>query len=468
MSKKNDTPDLDAYLEKGAANIFHAYVFISCLGFIIDIINFYQSNKIFYNNVTSVSITVIIYSLYRFKRLNLKTSFGIILYIALANVIIDSFSDLFSPNRVYFFLRDSLFMSFLLTLISLIIRKTHAIIITVIYVGSVIAMTLITKNIFLQESIYLIILFVTAYAIVVYYFVGVIEKSILEREKHTQIIKEKNDIVNETNTLLEESQQQIEEQSEKLTSQTEVLKDQADLLALKNKELEQLNKTKDLFLSVLAHDLKGPFHLMIGFSEILEKEFNKLDDAKKIHYINLLSDTSRKTFNLFENLLIWTTSQSNAIANKPIRIAMNGLIKANIILFKENYENKEIKIVENILQDCFIMADENMIHTVIRNLFSNAIKFTPLEGQIYISCIRGNNEILVEIKDTGIGMDEETLESLFKIDKPESITGTSGEVGTGLGLLICKDFIEKNGGKIWATSKINNGSTFTFSIPATD
>jgi signal transduction histidine kinase len=159
-------------------------------------------------------------------------------------------------------------------------------------------------------------------------------------------------------------------------------------------------------------------------------------------------------------------AQSDAITYNPQIIELSVLINKNLKFFIEGCAAKKIKIFESAGSDCFVFADKNMLDSVIRNLLSNAIKFTPEEGDIHISCIKANDEIRVQISDTGVGMDKKTLNGLFRIDKMHSATGTSGETGTGLGLLLCKDFVEKNGGKIWVASKMNAGSTFSFSLPA--
>ena len=271
--------------------------------------------------------------------------------------------------------------------------------------------------------------------------------------------------VNEVNTILEERQQQIEEQSERLTMQTEKLKDQSELLVIKNEELEKLNNTKDKFLSILAHDLKNPFNLLMGFTELLETNYDKLDDAKKMKYIGAINITLKNTYILLENLLQWARSQSDAIRFDPKKLSLTALIKKNLYFFQESYTRKNITLTEKIKNDLYVVADENMLDTVVRNLLTNAIKFTPDGGKITVSCMETDKKVKVEITDTGIGISRDNLHNLFKTDT--LITpGTYGETGTGLGLLICHDFVNKNNGEIWVDSEEGAGSTFTFIIPA--
>ncbi len=466
MKEKSKILDLNSYLENGAIIIYYTFATISCLGYLLDILNFRKTSEIMlYDNLVTIVITIISYVLYLIKKLNLKASFGILLYAALANVLIDTFSDPFAQDRIFFFLRDSFFILILITLSSLLIKKIHAILIAFIYAITVIILAKITQSAFLQESLFIIILFVSVYALVIYYFVNILEHSIQELETDKQIILDKNETVNETNTFLEERQQLIEEQSEVLTAQTAALKMQSEQLKLKNSELELLNKTKDKFFSILAHDLKNPLHVIMGFADLLEQRFHELDDVKKLKFIKVLNTTSKKTSELLTDLLKWGKSQTNMLSFEPKNAILGNLIEKNIDLLIENCLAKKITVIKEIQPDCMVFVDIDMIETVVRNLFSNAIKFTPKGGEIHISCAKQGNVTEVQFTDNGIGMDDETLKNLFKLDKSNSRTGTAGETGTGLGLLLCQDFVEKNGGRIWATGKADKGSIFTFTVP---
>ena len=257
----------------------------------------------------------------------------------------------------------------------------------------------------------------------------------------------------------------FEEQSEILTVQTNVLQMQSEKLTAKNEELVQLNQTKDKFLSIMAHDLKNPLNIIINFADLLEKRYADLDDAKRLKYVNILNTTSSKTMELLLNLLTWARSQSGAISFEPENTNVSMLVEKNISFLIEIADAKKLDINREILPGCMAIVDKNMLETVIRNLLSNAVKFTQKGGKINIKCNRLESKIEIGITDTGIGMDAKTLESLFTLDKSRSQPGTEGETGTGLGLLLCKDFVEKNGGKISVTSKVNNGSTFLVTLP---
>jgi signal transduction histidine kinase len=467
MKSNEDIRDFNAYIKRGAATIFTAYVVISILGYLIDIVSFYNVvTLMFYNNLSAIAVTLCAYFFYRAGKISLKTSLAIMLYTMVASVIFGTFTDLHSPVRLYIFLRDSLMIVILISIAALVVSKTHALIITILYLLTLIGLTIAIQSPFLVSSSYLIFLVVIAYVLIINYFVGVIEKSISEREGNLQLIKRQHDEVHEANEQLQERQLQIEEQSEELEAQAADLKLKSALLMETNVELGRLNATKDRFISILAHDLKNPFHAILGFAELLENEYNNLNDNEKLGYIKELNLVAQKTYTLLEDLLQWALSQSNSIQYNPKKLNVGLLFKECLPFISESAKSKKITIKEQLPPSCISFADEQMLNTIIRNLLSNAVKFTSVGGEIAIKCINLNNEIFVEISDTGIGMDEETQRNLFQMDKTHSKTGTSGETGTGLGLLLCKDFIEKNGGKIWFSSYPGKGSTFSFSLPA--
>ena len=180
----------------------------------------------------------------------------------------------------------------------------------------------------------------------------------------------------------------------------------------------------------------------------------------------MIKTSSESAFNILENLLHWARTQTDTIRYNPAQIKISELIEQNIELTKASAENKSISLISEIESDSGVYADSNMINLVIRNLVSNAIKFTKEEGSIMIRCHEVKpDELAVSITDTGIGMSKENIDKLFRIDEYFSTTGTSGEGGTGLGLIICKEFVEKNKGKISIESDPGIGSTFTFTLP---
>ena len=232
-----------------------------------------------------------------------------------------------------------------------------------------------------------------------------------------------------------------------------------------NDELIEANKKKDKFISILAHDLRNPFHTILGFSKLLITKFDRLSDEKKDSYLHSIQLTAEKTYELLNQLLDWAQSQAGNTAYNPERIALDSLLVENLDLLSESAKNKGVSMKKNPDVDDCIFADKNMVNTIIRNLLSNAIKFTPEHGTITASCYVKADSVFVEIADTGVGMDEKDLENIFEIDQTISKKGTSNESGSGLGLLLCKDFVDKCGGQISAKSELAKGSSFSVSFP---
>jgi signal transduction histidine kinase/ligand-binding sensor domain-containing protein len=290
-----------------------------------------------------------------------------------------------------------------------------------------------------------------------------LEKLVKERtgeieEKNRMLTKQAAEL-NETNTLLEERQLKIEEQTEELMTQKENLEEV-------NAHLKELNSTKDKFFSIIAHDLKNPFNTILGFSELLNMKYNRLSEEKKLRYLEVIFSSSKNIYNLLENLLQWARTQTYKIAFEPIVFGLKQLVEQNLNLLKENITTKKINIEHKIEDSCDVYADRNMINTVIRNLLTNAIKFTHSGGDIAINSLRKDGHIEISIKDSGIGMSAEEIKNIFRVDANFSRSGTDGETGTGLGLILCKEFIVKNGGTIWVESTPGKGSMFSFTIPA--
>lgn len=418
-------------LQKGTTALFIISTIILGTGYILEIINLSDYSKtLLVNNITSISITLIASVLYAYNKKNIKLSYTLIIYTALTNVIYGTFANEFTELRLNFFLRDSLFVMLFLTLAALLIHKRHALIISAIYLVAFIVITFISDNFFLKNSIALIIVAVSCYGLMIRYFVGLLNTTIHELEENSMVIKE-----------------------------------QSIQLETTNDELIELNKKKDKFISILAHDLRNPFHTILGFSKLLITKFDRLSDEKKNYYVQSIQLTAEKTYELLNQLLDWAQSQAGNTAYNPERISLNSLLVENLDLLSESAGNKGISMKKNQDVDDYIFADKNMVNTIIRNLLSNAIKFTPEHGTITASCYMKADSVLVEIADTGIGIDEKDLKNIFEIDQTISKKGTSNESGSGLGLLLCKDFADKCGGLISAESELAKGSSFLLSFP---
>lgn len=229
--------------------------------------------------------------------------------------------------------------------------------------------------------------------------------------------------------------------------------------------LEEANNTKDKFFSIIAHDLKNPFNTLIGYSDILKSEFREYREDEIYQQLHIIHDTSVKGYNLLDNLLQWSRSQTNTIPFNPVKVDLYDIMQICLSDVEYQCQFKDIEIHNEIKKGFYFIADKNLIITVIRNLISNAVKFTPRNGLITLSADKDPNNINITIKDTGVGISPEDIEKLFKIDKVISRPGTNKEKGSGLGLILCKEFVEKHGGEIWVESEIEKGSEFKFSIP---
>jgi len=237
-------------------------------------------------------------------------------------------------------------------------------------------------------------------------------------------------------------------------------------IKLKNELLQTINAEKDKFFSILAHDLKGPLSAFLGATQILTEEIQNmtLEEIKEIAIS--MKESASNIFGLLENLLEWSRLKRGMMDFIPETFNMKQIITASIGVLTESARKKEITIDYSLPEDITINADLHMFETVIRNLVSNSIKFTPKYGEINISAtITEDNNTEVKISDTGIGMDKELISRLFLLNEKTSRRGTEGEPSTGLGLLLCNEFIEKHGGKIWVESEAGKGSTFGFIIP---
>jgi signal transduction histidine kinase/Flp pilus assembly protein TadD len=237
------------------------------------------------------------------------------------------------------------------------------------------------------------------------------------------------------------------------------------LLDIQNKELFETSRTKDKLFSVVAHDLKNPFQALVGYSEILVNDCEELSPDKIKSYARNINESSKNLLGLTRNLLDWARLQSEKITLKPEAIQVNLLMKEIVELYRFNIMQKRININCDIEEGFLVTADRHMLNTVMRNLLSNAIKFTNSEGAIRLSAEIKNGEAVFAVTDSGIGMSREDIESLFNVNASFSKQGTENEKGTGLGLLLCKEFVEKAGGKIQVESEEGKGSCFKFILP---
>lgn len=235
-------------------------------------------------------------------------------------------------------------------------------------------------------------------------------------------------------------------------------------------ELKELNESKDKFFSIIAHDLKGPFNAILGFSEILTSEWDTFEDNELKHFIKNIQGSATHAYKLLVNLLEWSRAQTGRMEYQPTLVDISGIIN-EIILLQRNYsETKGVKLFSAINFNTMVYGDENMLKTVLRNLIENAIKYTAKGGVVTLTDEikdkqHTQNEIVISVSDTGTGIPPEELPKLFEMDQEYKTRGTANEKGTGLGLLLCKELVEKNQGEIFVESQPGKGSRFSFTIP---
>lgn len=232
-----------------------------------------------------------------------------------------------------------------------------------------------------------------------------------------------------------------------------------------SKQLEELNKNKDKFISVLAHDLRGPFTPILGYTELLATSAEYLTYQEIKEYAHSLDVIVKNQFQLLENVLDWSRLEGNRLKIEPKELNLFDEIKKVLNLYQPIYSDKEIQIIEKVDPAYEIITDQHALNTILRNLISNAIKFTPRKGTIQIIASKENDGYKIKIIDSGIGIPEENLSKIFGGEFGFTTRGTNNEKGTGLGLTICKELVEKLGGKIWVESEVGKGSTFTIVIP---
>jgi len=276
-------------------------------------------------------------------------------------------------------------------------------------------------------------------------------RDITERERAEQVLREVNEELILSKDTIEDS----------LFERNQIISE----LSETKEKLEKLNAEKDKFFSIIAHDLKSPFQGFINLTELMAEDINDFTLDELTNLSKEIHKNAKRIFKLLQNLLEWAQMQKGTTKWDPQSINLLETLTENIEVLKNRADQKEIILVVDCPNDIFVFADNAMINSVIRNLLSNAVKFTKHGGNVTVSALIEKDQCTVAVKDSGIGMTEIQLSKLFKIEEKVGQIGTDGEESTGLGLLLCKEFVEKNGGAIWVESKIDCGSIFQFTLP---
>jgi signal transduction histidine kinase len=286
----------------------------------------------------------------------------------------------------------------------------------------------------------------------------VVAEKTLKLRKNNEALKLRTVELNRINYILEERQQVIEHQSTELENQASNLKQT-------NLELHKLNNTKDRLFSIIAHDLRSPFNTILGFSDLLIESVDKEDINQISNYARFVHDASLQVFNLLENLLCWARSQTNEIKYNPTNTDLDEIVHDNLDLLKESFLKKELKVVTDGYENYPVFVDLDMLRTILRNLLINAIKFTPKGGVISLKTEKLGNLVKLSVIDNGVGISKEDLQLLTIAGEQRNTKGTDGEFGSGLGLVLCNEFIIRNNGRLVIESEPGKGSTFSVLLP---
>lgn len=270
------------------------------------------------------------------------------------------------------------------------------------------------------------------------------------RRRERKLVREKR--------VLEEK---IGERTAEIARKNRSLEEQRD-------ELNELNATKDRFFSILAHDLKNPFSSLYSLSELVVENYVHMNEEEKLTTLRKINQSSELIYNLLENLLTWSRSQRGNLEFSPEEFNLSKLVDVNLNLHRVAAEKKKLNLLAELPEDLKVIADREMINTVLRNLINNAVKFSHPGGKIEVKVTTQPELIQLRVRDEGTGISAENMEKIFRIDTKFKQAGTGGEKGTGLGLILCRDFVEKNGGRIWCESELGSGTAFYFTIPLSD
>ena len=257
----------------------------------------------------------------------------------------------------------------------------------------------------------------------------------------------------------------IAEQVRKRIQEIRQLEQAQGALQEREKALREANATKDKFFSIIAHDMRNPLAGMRTVTELLESRYDRLSDEERRKFCHLLHEGTGQAMDLMQSLLWWARSQAGRMQFNPRRLSLHSLVEDNVCLLRQAAGQKQIDITASIPPQVEVLVDPEMASTILRNLLSNAVKFTPRGGGLEVLALEDGAEVQVSVADTGVGMSAEEMQKLFRIDEHLSRRGTEQEPGNGLGLLVCREFVEKHGGRIWAESRPGQGSTFHFTLP---
>ncbi|HAW79496.1 MAG TPA: hypothetical protein DCX27_07140 [Balneola sp.] len=402
---------------------------VGLVGYIIDALLFPVSYELALMNIVCSFFTSLALIFHIVKKPRIELSLSLFALILLINLLLAPFFQISEPDFSAFYIRNTLFFWVIMPLLGLTIHKNMFIISAVLYLVQFGVILLVSKNPFLVNSSATIFLVLIGYLYIILFLLRMLEEAAQKTEKLiTELRNNNNELIN------------------------------------KREELSSLVKTKDKLFSVLAHDLQSPFMGISGLSDMIKKNAEKGNTDEVIEYSKMIADTTKRTSTLFTNILDWAASQTGELEMKHTINNLDECLDETIALLQDHQQRKNITIQRNNTNIEF-SADPNALKSVLRNLISNALKFTPNDGKIKISAKKNKDEVVVSISDSGVGIKSDLIPMIFKMDSYISTEGTDQEQGTGIGLSLCREMIARHNGKIWAESELGQGSVFHFSLP---
>lgn len=424
------------------------YVFsaIMMTGFILDMIFLNMPNVIFYANFVNVMISVGVVILFYLKKLEISNVVKIQILGLLANMVVSTFiNSVNKPDFTVEFIRNAIIMIMFIPVYGLYCGKFHIFHIGLVYVVLYIIILFRMDNHFLENNAPILIFSAVIYHLAVYYIFDILEKT-----QRAQI----------------ELNRDLESQKELLMVKNQDLEQKNQYIFQQTKELKELLATKDKIFSIIAHDLRTPFNTILGFSEVLSKNWKVFDVDQKSNYAKTINDQAKNTFNILENLLNWASSQTGQLIFNPESSSLDQAFRDVIKDFELCAKVKNISIDYILPEDIDIFVDLNMFGTILRNLVSNSIKFTHEGGRISLSAVKESDQVVITVSDNGVGLDKDKQSKLFVMGAVETTKGTANEKGCGLGLILCKEFVEKHGGEIKVESVDGHGCEISFTLPS--
>lgn len=453
-------------LERGRHYIFYITLIVTLVVNISDIILLGFTDIVIYSNFTNIIICIATLLLFYFKIINIRWSYLVLTLAIFFNIIATNYYGWETgANISAIVFREILFLSLVFTLAAIMVHKYITFVLMAVYSAHLIIFVNLIGEKYLFHNLGLIVFVFLAYAYLISFVVTLLEKIVVT-------LDDKNLELHNKYAEIDSQNEELKSYHDEILSQREHIEDNLKMLQKSNKELEdareeqeQLNVTKDKLFSIIAHDIKNPLSIIKTFSDLLIVKYDGIEEKRKLLYIESINNSANKLFSLLENLLFWSRAQMNAIKLKKEDSDLFDIVQTIYLLYEEQFKQKGVKFINGLSEPTVIHVDQNMIMLVIRNIINNALKFTGEGNTVEVDCVVEDKYLRVNIKDNGVGIAQERLPKIFSVSLNKSTQGTKGESGTGIGLMLCKEFVELHGGTISVNSIEGIETVFSFTLP---